>query len=38
MKRYAKKYNIEPIEGEVWKPIAGFEGYYEVSNKSRTLP
>lgn len=29
------KYVIEPIEGELWKDIIGYEGYYAVSNKGR---
>ncbi len=27
--------NIEDLEGEVWKPVVGYEGYYEVSNLGR---
>jgi len=26
---------IEDLEGEVWKPVVGYEGYYEVSNLGR---
>lgn len=26
---------IENLEGEIWKDIAGYEGYYQVSNKGR---
>ena len=26
---------IQDLEGEIWKPIVGYEGYYEVSNKGR---
>lgn len=29
------QYIIEPIEGEIWKDIVGYEGYYAVSNKGR---
>lgn len=29
-----RNYEIQPIEGEIWKPILGYEGY-EVSNKGR---
>lgn len=29
------KDKIENLEGEVWKPIKGYEGLYEVSNKGR---
>ncbi len=29
------QYIIEPIEGEVWKDVVGYEGYYAVSNKGR---
>lgn len=37
-KRRKSKKNYEPIvnlNGEVWKPIKGYEGLYEVSNKGR---
>lgn len=27
--------NIENLEGEIWKDIEGFEGYYKVSNLGR---
>ncbi len=27
--------NTESIEGEIWKSISNFEGYYEISNKGR---
>lgn len=30
-----KKLKVVSIEGEIWKPIAGFEGSYEVSNLGR---
>ena len=26
---------IENLEGEIWKPVVGYEGFYEVSNKGR---
>lgn len=29
------QYIIEPIEGEIWKDVVGYEGYYAVSNKGR---
>ena len=29
------KYIIESIEGEIWKDIPGYEGYYAISNKGR---
>lgn len=30
-----KQSTIENLEGEIWKPIAGYEGLYEVSNLGR---
>lgn len=30
-----KQSTIENLEGEIWKPIIGFEGLYEVSNMGR---
>lgn len=36
--KYKKKYNqpvITDIEGEIWKPIKGYENIYAVSNKGR---
>ena len=30
-----KQDKIENIEGEIWKPVVGYEGLYEVSNKGR---
>lgn len=27
--------SLENIEGEIWKPVIGYEGFYEVSNKGR---
>lgn len=27
--------NIENLEGEIWKPVVGYEGLYEVSNLGR---
>lgn len=29
--------HIEPLEGEIWLPIKGYEGYYKISNKGRIL-
>lgn len=29
------KYIIDDLEGEVWKDVVGYEGYYSVSNKGR---
>jgi hypothetical protein len=29
--------HIHSLEGEIWKPIAGYEGYYKVSNYGRIL-
>lgn len=29
------QYIIEPLEGEIWKDITGYEGYYSISNKGR---
>ena len=26
---------VENLEGEIWKPVVGYEGYYEASNKGR---
>lgn len=26
---------IEDLEGEIWKPVSGYEGFYEVSNLGR---
>ncbi len=26
---------IEDLKGEIWKPVKGYEGHYEVSNKGR---
>lgn len=26
---------IENLEGEIWKPVVGYEGLYEISNKGR---
>lgn len=26
---------IEDLEGEIWRPVVGYEGYYEVSNLGR---
>lgn len=38
--RFYKNRNIEPIKGEIWKDIPGFEGLYLVSNlgRFRSLP
>lgn len=33
--KIAMKSNIQDLEGEIWKPIGGYEGFYEVSNKGR---
>lgn len=30
-----KNLSLEDIDGEVWLPIRGWEGYYEISNKGR---
>ncbi len=27
--------NIQNLEGEIWKPIIGFEGAYDISNMGR---
>lgn len=29
--------HVESLEGEEWKPVVGYEGYYRVSNKGRLL-
>lgn len=29
--------HIESLDGEVWKPVQGYEGYYKISNKGRLL-
>lgn len=34
MKKSSFKYDIEEIEGEIWMPILGYDGYY-ISNKGR---
>ena len=34
IEKSSRIYNIEPIEGEIWKPILGYEDY-EISNKGR---
>jgi len=34
IEKSSRLYNIEPIEGEIWKPILGYDGY-EISNKGR---
>ena len=31
------KLNYNPIEGEIWKPIKGFEAFYKISNKGRLM-
>lgn len=31
----ARLRELEPLEGEVWKPVVGFEGCYHVSNMGR---
>ena len=31
----AKRLEIPKIDGEIWKPILGYEGLYEISNKAR---
>jgi len=30
-----KKYNIDSLEGEIWKDVVGYEGLYQVSNLGR---
>ena len=32
---YKKMDNIQDLENEIWKPIVGFDGLYEVSNLGR---
>jgi hypothetical protein len=34
-KMEAKRIEIPKIDGEIWKPILGYEGLYEISNKAR---
>lgn len=37
--RYSRRYKLEntDIDGEVWLPIKGFEGFYKISNKGRLM-
>lgn len=35
MENVYKNRSLENLPNEIWKPITGFEGYYEVSNYSR---
>lgn len=35
MKKGTKNIIYNPLENEIWKPVFGFDGLYEVSNKQR---
>ena len=32
---YYENFSLEPIEGEIWKDIVGYEGLYKISNMGR---